>query len=421
MEEVIDITPISFDQDFPLRSSNFGDGVELLMNDKKKDVSIEMTDLNDLEQELNNLSNSSSMPSSVPSFEQKEEPKNVSFENLGEATSNTAPAQKTWDGFQKFNEIPTQPNVQPTSNMSKEDLLREKLKYLRKLENLEKKGVELTKKYTMDSSLQEMIGEYEMIIEEKNKQNSVKFQGNMMMAIINGIEFLNNKFDPFDIKLDGWGEQINENINDYDEVFSELHEKYKTKTSIAPELKLLFQLGGSALMVHMTNTMFKSSMPGIDDIFKQNPDLMKHFQNAAVNSMGNTNPGFSGFMNNVMGNNSHAPPPPQPSQSFNPPPFFNDGIKIEENYQDSFIQHEKAQKSSRQQRPDMKGPTSDLDDILSGLKTKTINIQQNDENMTVNNSSTISISDLKDLQTEGNLPKRAKKTKSNKNTISLSL
>jgi len=126
-------------------------------------------------------------------------------------------------------------------------------------------------------------------------------------------------------------------------------------------------------------------------------------------------------MNNVMGNNSHAPPPPQPSQSFNPPPFFNDGIKIEENYQDSFIQHEKAQKSSRQQRPDMKGPTSDLDDILSGLKTKTINIQQNDENMTVNNSSTISISDLKDLQTEGNLPKRAKKTKSNKNTISLSL
>jgi hypothetical protein len=69
----------------------------------------------------------------------------------------------------------------------------------------------------------------------------------------------------------------------------------------------------------------------------------------------------------------------------------------------------------------MKGPTSDLDDILSGLKTKTINIQQNDESNTMNNSSTISISDLKELQSDGNFPKRAKKSKSNKNTINLSL
>ena len=51
--------------------------------------------------------------------------------------------------------------------------------------------------------------------EEKEKSNAVKFQGKMLMACITGIEFLNNKFDPFDIKLDGWGEQINENIDDY--------------------------------------------------------------------------------------------------------------------------------------------------------------------------------------------------------------
>jgi hypothetical protein len=235
----------------------------------------------------------------------------------------------------------------------------------------------------------------------------------MLMAIINGIEFLNNKIDPFDLKLDGWGEQINENINDYDEIFGELHEKYKSKATIAPELKLLFQLGGSALMVHMTNTMFKSAMPGMDDIFRQNPDLMKHFQSAAVNSMGNTNLGFSGFMNNVMGNNI---PPPQPTyhNQQNTTPFFNDGIQINENYQDSFINSEKVQKSSRQ-RPEMKGP-NDLDDILSGLKTKTINIQTDENN---NNNSTISISDLKDLQQDGNLPKKSKR-KSNRG-ISLSL
>ena len=73
--------------------------------------------------------------------------------------------------------------------MTKEELLREKFKYLRKLEALEKKGVELSKKYNMESPLAEMQGEYETIMDEKTKLNSVKFQGNMMMAIINGIEF----------------------------------------------------------------------------------------------------------------------------------------------------------------------------------------------------------------------------------------
>jgi hypothetical protein len=169
--------------------------------------------------------------------------------------------------------------------------VREKFKFLRRLEELERKGATLTKKYTMESPLQELQGEYEMIIAEKEKSNSVKFQGKMLMAFVTGIEFLNNKFDPFDIKIDGWGEQVNENINDYDEIFAELHEKYKSKARLAPELKLLFQLGGSAIMVHMTNTMFKSRMPGMDDILRKNPELARQFAAAAANQAG---PGFGG-------------------------------------------------------------------------------------------------------------------------------
>ena len=99
----------------------------------------------------------------------------------------------------------------------------------------------------------------------------------MLMAFVSAIEFMNSKFDPFDIKLDGWAEAVNENIDDYDDVFGELHEKYAGKAKIAPELKLLFMLGGSAAMLHMTNTMFKSSIPGMDDIMRQNPELMQQF------------------------------------------------------------------------------------------------------------------------------------------------
>ena len=186
-----------------------------------------------------------------------------------------------------FNEIPVNPSVKavPVKKMTAKELLREKFKYLRLLEGIEVKGATLSKKYSMDSSLEEMKGEYETLMAERDKANSVKFQGKMLMACVSGLEFLNNKFDPFDIKLDGWAEAVNENLDEYDEVFGELHEKYGSEAKMAPELKLLFMLGGSAVMLHMTNTMFKSSMPGMDDIMRQNPDLMNQFTQTAANSV----------------------------------------------------------------------------------------------------------------------------------------
>ena len=498
--DIIDIS-MNFDN-FPNDNNwntktNFGGGIELLMNDKKPSSNgqtsdIDIDDLNTLENELNDLAAESNEPMSN-SFESGlfgmksnfDDKHSVSFNeepsirilgedtdnfrpNLGNSTANTASDSKTWDGYGKFNNIPVNPDSRMSSEpkLSKEEMMREKFKYLKKLESLEKKGVELTKKYNMDSNLQEMVGEYEMIMEEKTKQNSVKFQGNMMMAIINGIEFLNNRFDPFDVKIDGWGEQINENINDYDDIFSELYDKYKSKASIAPELKLLFQLGGSAMMVHMSNTMFKSAMPGMDDILRQNPELMRQFQSAAVNSMAGSNPGFSGFMGGLMNpepqvSQGRGPPPAMSTQGPNgmsPPPnragnnmgsmnvgrsdismargtfsqgqgqgpSFDDGISIKEkNNQWSLNGNEPpqhSQKSSR--RPDMKGP-SDISDILSGLKTKTIEITSSKKDIVIediNNSSTISIDDLKSIQSEGNVPKRSRRRpKSDKNTVSLDI
>jgi hypothetical protein len=478
MNDIIEISSLDLDNNFDFestpKSSNFGSGIELLMNDKVKESSrptsdIDLDDLNNLENELNDLAGDNT---SYSSFKPKSDLFGGNFSNddkpsvrfsesntTGQNTASTASDSKTWDGYGKFNNVPINPDkhVPSQPQMTKEETLREKFKFLRKLEALEKKGVELSKKYNMDSSLQEMMGEYETIMEEKTKQNSVKFQGNMLMAVINGIEFLNNRFDPFDIKLDGWSEQINENITDYDEIFGELYEKYKSKATMAPELKMLFQLGGSAMMVHMTNTMFKSAMPGMDDILRQNPDLMRSFQNAAVNSMAGSNPGFSGFMSNMMNPepqvpNGRGPPAPLATQGPNsaPPPsnragnnsfgnrpdlnmgrnnFTDDGISLSENYGSTNDQERSRRTSSR---AEMKGP-SDISDILSGLKTKTINIQEarpqtsnnnmnNMNNMNNNDSSTISISDLKDLQSDGNLPKKSRrKQKSASNTISLDI
>ena len=467
MSDALEITELDFNDNnsFDNKTSNFGGGLELLMNDRIKENNnpssdINLDELNNLENELNNLVDETPTSSykpksdffSKPSVSFNEEP-SIRFgngTNIGKGTSQTDNDTHTWDGYGKFNDIPMNPDkaVPMEPKLSKEEMLREKFKYLRKLETLEKKGIELSKKYTMESSLQEMMGEYETIMEEKHKQNSVKFQGNMLMACINGIEFLNSKFDPFDIKLDGWSSQVEENMNDYDDVFGELYEKYKSKASMAPELKLLFQLGGSAMMIHMSNTMFKSAMPGMDDILRQNPDLMRSFQNAAVNSMAQTSPGFSGFMGNMMNSEpqGRGPPAPMATQGPNAPPppqgrpgnnnyanrpdlnmshssFTDDGINLRENFERPDFQDRTTKRPIS--RPEMKGP-SDITEILSGLKTKTINIQESGSPSpvsNVNDNSTISISDLKDLQSDVNIPKKSgrRKKSSASNTISLDI
>ena len=459
----------------PRPSVNFGSGIELLMNDKKTEKkgssNVEIDDITRLEDELNDLSESIntestskkiSEPSSSKSifgglFSDKKDGLNVKTvtqndeakENLGKATSNMN-ENKTWDGFGKFNNVPVNlDKVEKKPELTKEEELKEKFKYLRKLEDLERKGVPLSKRYNMESNLQEMMGEYETIVAEKERTNSMKFQGKMLMACVTGLEFLNNKFDPFDVKLEGWAEQLNENIEEYDEIFGELHEKYKSKAKMSPELKLLFQLGGSAVMVHMSNTLFKSSMPGMDEIMRQNPELMKQFTSAAVNTMGNNgNPGFAGFMNGVFGNNSGGGPPSQndsglgfgPSMRRDMPPNVNEGpppppveTKLPErsartqnlpNRPDlmsargvSINDNEGyADNEERISRPEMRGPSSkqsEINSLLSGLKTKQINVDNKE-------SSTISIDDLKDL-TNVKVPKSKRKQKSDKNIVSLDI
>jgi hypothetical protein len=365
-------------------SVSFGPGIELLMNSEKpKKESVAFTDLDKLESELNELSRGSTPSTSAPTSAPMSVP-TMEFPRTETIVLDPLPSVKfdipekpkpdptTWDGFKPFQ---GDPDKVPVSK----DTLRERFSYLRKLEDLELKGVRLTRKYTMDSSLEEMKGEYENIIAEKERSNNVKFQGKMLMALITGVEFLNSKFDPFDVKLDGWADQLNENISDYDDIFAELHDKYKNKAKLAPELKLMFQLGGSAIMLHMTNTMFKSSVPGIDDIMKQNPELMQKFTQAAMHSVGASHPGLSGFVNSVQ-------PTREPVR-------------------------QERQEPREEKRPDMKGP-SDINSLLSGLKPKTIQLDE---------ASTVSLSELNEMKDGLNSAKRGRKKRSERTTMNLNL
>ena len=148
-----------------------------------------------------------------------------------------------------------------------------------------------------------MRTEYDRIIREKELDASIHFQQKMMMAFVTGVEFLNTKWDPFSVRLSGWSENVHNDMEDYTDIFIDLHDKYKgSGKKMAPELRLLMSLSGSAFMFHLTNSMFKqTTTPGVEDLLRSNPELLRQFQSAAMQQMGGQQP-------------SAAPPPPQQQQ-----------------------------------------------------------------------------------------------------------
>jgi hypothetical protein len=191
----------------------------------------------------------------------------------------------------------------PTRHLSAKEImmneLNEKREIIYQLDRLESKGFKIPFKFNMNSDLEEMRTEYNRLVREKELDGSVRFQQKMLMAFISGTEYMNSRYDPFAIKLDGWSEQVNENINDYDDIFEELHYKYKaTGKKMAPELRLFISLSGSAFMFHLTSRMFKEQpMPNVENVLKSDPELMKQFQQAAAKQymMGNNGVGNGNY------------------------------------------------------------------------------------------------------------------------------
>jgi hypothetical protein len=199
----------------------------------------------------------------------------------------------------------------PTRHLSAKEImmneLNEKREIIYQLDRLESKGFKIPFKFNMNSDLEEMRTEYNRLIREKELDGSVRFQQKMLMAFISGTEYMNSRYDPFAIKLDGWSEQVNENINDYDDIFEELHYKYKaTGKKMAPELRLFISLSGSAFMFHLTSRMFKEQpMPNVENVLKSDPELMKQFQQAAAKQymMGNTGNGNGNYTQQPIAQN----------------------------------------------------------------------------------------------------------------------
>jgi hypothetical protein len=122
--------------------------------------------------------------------------------------------------------------------------------------------------------------------------------------------------------------------------------------------------------------------------------------------------------NNTM--NFMSPPQNRPDVSMGRGASASSGIDISQQYESV----------NRPMRNEMKGPQTDIDSILSGLKTRTVDIhppmnsqvQEQAHDYAAVDDSMISISSLKDMQ-DANMPKRSRRRNngSRGNTISLDI
>ena len=208
----------------------------------------------------------------------------------------------------------------------------EKASLIFKLARAKRAGMPSSRNFTMSADVRDMRAEMARIEHELALDGSLKFQRKMLMMTVSVVEHMNNRYDPFELQLNGWSESVHGSLGDYDRVFERLHEKYKSKVSMAPEIELLFMLAGSAMMFHFTKTIFKQGLPGMSANPELMQSMMKAFAQSQTPSQQQTKP------------STGAPPPSAPQQ----PPS------------------ETQPPSAPGQRREMRGPAMDIGSILGG-------------------------------------------------------
>ena len=135
-----------------------------------------------------------------------------------------------------------------------------KIDFLKKLNELKIKGYTLSKDYNLNSSLEEMDYEYNLIRTYIDKKNGTALFKNSLLHFTSVIEFLNDKYDPFDFHLSGWNEHLTKEIDSWEDVLEELYEKYKHMgKKVAPEIRLVYMIIMSGCAFHFTKSFMNPS------------------------------------------------------------------------------------------------------------------------------------------------------------------
>ena len=247
---------------------------------------------------------------------------------------------RTWDGVENLNAEAYLKPVNAAPKMSEDAIMKKKYELLRKFERLNKLGVPIRKRFTMDSPLDEMEMELEFVRKEKAMDATIKQFSEWFITGMSAMEWGSKNvgmLKMFGLQLDGLSQSAQMNVGDLEEDFEELYDLYGDKMRMHPLVRIPMRTCFMVYMVHLTNQMaMKAPVPNIQEILKQNPDIARQM---AAQAMQNQTqqfrqqaqtqqqqsmsvpmfPSANGFGNSANGFGNSAPQQqPQPQQDNNP-------------------------------------------------------------------------------------------------------
>jgi hypothetical protein len=256
---------------------------------------------------------------------------------------------KSWDGMENLN---AESYLKPVSfgssepRMSDDAILKEKYDMLRKFERLNKLGVPVRKRFTMDSPLDEMRMELEQVKKDREMDASIRQFSQWFVTGMSALEWSSKNINAvrmFGLQLDGLSDSAQMNVGEFEEDFEELYELYGDKMKVHPLVRIPMRVCFMVYMVHLTNQMAqKAPIPNIQEIMRQNPEIGRQLAGAAMQQQAagmrsvtppmsapapapaSSNPlsGLMSFMSGTVQQPSTPPPAPipVPTKSVTPKP-----------------------------------------------------------------------------------------------------
>ena len=162
-------------------------------------------------------------------------------------------------------EAPPAPAPEPPPLPEDEDTKRT---LLLDLQRLQLQGVQLTKEWTMEDRMEDMMLEMRRHTLSMDERANVNMMRDGMRLLVTGIEMVNNRIGLLD--LEGWSGDVCRDLHKHDPTLSRIYRKYwKRSTSTSPEVDICLSLVGSMGLHHMKRTMSKQLVSGASKGFSE--------------------------------------------------------------------------------------------------------------------------------------------------------
>jgi len=166
-----------------------------------------------------------------------------------------------------FDEVTIQPNETVRDDISssarpkyktvedKNKELNEKAELLGEWDRIVRKSKDKgLKRFNQHSDIEEIRYEIKRVKCQRRRDNMVTFMGQGTYTLAKGVEILFGRLDIMDVDMDGFSTSVKHNLDDFEDIFNDLYDKYKgSGKSTPPELRFLFMFVMSAVQFALVN------------------------------------------------------------------------------------------------------------------------------------------------------------------------